>query len=259
MNCIVCMASVPDTASVIKVGGDGKGIDDSGIKWIVSPYDEYALEEALQITEAKGGEVTVVTYGPDHAEAALRDCLVTAPWTVVEGNDKRYARIKVLKTLVEGLSQDLDFDPIDELPSLRALKKDRKKKPSKKSSSEDVKGGDEVALPMIQAFEFEKIVIDGKEFKFDVMIYPNGQIKKWKRKDEHDLRSGDVKKILKQNPKLLIFGLGTVGNLTVSPTVYEELEKAGIDVLAFKTDKAIETYKAQREEEGTAALFHLGD
>jgi len=75
VNCIVCMASVPDTASVIKVGGDGKGIDDSGIKWIVSPYDEYALEEALQLTEAKGGEVTVVTYGPDHAEAALRDCL----------------------------------------------------------------------------------------------------------------------------------------------------------------------------------------
>jgi electron transfer flavoprotein beta subunit len=69
------MASVPDTASVIKIGGDGKGIDESGIKWIVSPYDEYALEEALQITEAKGGEVTVVTYGPDHAEAALRDCL----------------------------------------------------------------------------------------------------------------------------------------------------------------------------------------
>ena len=75
MNCIVCMTSVPDTASVIKVGGDGKGIDESGIKWIVSPYDEYALEEALQITEAKGGEVTVVTYGPDRAEAALRDCL----------------------------------------------------------------------------------------------------------------------------------------------------------------------------------------
>ena len=75
MNCIVCMTSVPDTASVIKVRGDGKGIDGSGIKWIVSPYDEYALEEALQITEAKGGEVTVVTYGPDHAEAALRDCL----------------------------------------------------------------------------------------------------------------------------------------------------------------------------------------
>ena len=192
-------------------------------------------------------------------EMLQKTSTLTAPWTVVEGNDKRYARIKVLKTLVEGLSQELDYDPIAELPSLRALKKDRKKKPSKKSPPEEVKEGDEIALPMIQAFEFEKIVIDGKEFNVDVMIYPNGQIKKWKRKDEHDLRSGDVKKILKQNPKLLIFGLGTVGNLTVSPTVYEELENADIDVLAFKTDKAVETYKAQREEEGTAALFHLGD
>ncbi len=74
MNCIVCVASVPDTASVIKIGGEG-GIDESGIKWIVSPYDEYALEEALQLVEAGEGEVTVVTFGPARAEAALRDCL----------------------------------------------------------------------------------------------------------------------------------------------------------------------------------------
>ncbi len=75
MNCVVCVTSVPDTASVIKIGGDGKGIDETGIKWIVSPYDEYALEEALQLTEAQGGEVTAITFGPARAEAALRDCL----------------------------------------------------------------------------------------------------------------------------------------------------------------------------------------
>jgi electron transfer flavoprotein beta subunit len=69
------VTSVPDTASVIKIGADGKGIDEAGIKWIPSPYDEYALEEGLQLTEDKGGEVTVLTYGPDRAEAALRDCL----------------------------------------------------------------------------------------------------------------------------------------------------------------------------------------
>ena len=57
MNCIVCVTSVPDTASVIKIGDDGKHIDETGIKWIVSPYDEYALEEALKLTEAGGGEV----------------------------------------------------------------------------------------------------------------------------------------------------------------------------------------------------------
>jgi electron transfer flavoprotein beta subunit len=75
VNCIVCVTSVPDTASIIKIGEDGKHIDETGIKWIISPYDEYALEEALQITEATGGEVTALTYGPQRAEAALRDCL----------------------------------------------------------------------------------------------------------------------------------------------------------------------------------------
>jgi electron transfer flavoprotein beta subunit len=69
------VTSVPDTASVIKIGPDGKKIDEGGIKWILSPFDEYALEAALQLTEAKGGEVTAVTYGPARAEAALRDCL----------------------------------------------------------------------------------------------------------------------------------------------------------------------------------------
>ncbi len=74
VKCIVCVTSVPDTASVIKIDSDGK-IAETGIKWIVSPFDEYALEEALKITEAKGGEVVAVTYGPKRAEAALRDCL----------------------------------------------------------------------------------------------------------------------------------------------------------------------------------------
>ena len=112
---------------------------------------------------------------------------------------------------------------------------------------------------MIQAFEFEKIVIDGKEFTTDVMIYPNGEIKKWKRKAEHDLQASDIKRIIKQDPKLVILGLGTVGNLNVRPKVYEELKEAGIEVLAYKTDKAVETYKELREDEGTAALLHLGD
>ncbi len=75
MNCVVCVTSVPDTASIIKLAADGKHIDETGIKWVISPYDEYALEEALKITETKGGEVTVVAFGPPSAEAALRECL----------------------------------------------------------------------------------------------------------------------------------------------------------------------------------------
>lgn len=192
-------------------------------------------------------------------EMLQKTSTLTAPWTIIEGNDKWYARIKTLRTLVEGLSGELDFDPFAEIPSLKSLKKGRKKKRSTKAIEEESKEGEEVALPMIQAFEFEKIIIDGREFGTDVMIYPNGKIKKWKRKDEHDLRASDIKKIVKQHPKRVILGLGTVGNLNVRPKVYEMLKEAGIEILAYKTDKAIEIYKEQREEEGMAALLHIGD
>ncbi len=113
MKCIVCVTSVPDTASVIKIGADGKGIDETGIKWIVSPYDEYALEEALQLTEAKGGEVTVFTYGPDRAEAALRDCLARGANDAVhiKGGEDRlgdsYAIAKVLAAAIGAREFDL--------------------------------------------------------------------------------------------------------------------------------------------------------
>ncbi len=75
MKSCVLMAHVPDTASVIKIAGSGNRIEEADIKWIVSPYDEYALEEAIRLKEAKTGSVTVVTYGPERAQQGLRECL----------------------------------------------------------------------------------------------------------------------------------------------------------------------------------------
>jgi len=75
MNLCVLTAHVPDTASVIKVGAAGNRIDETGLKWVISPYDEYAMEEALKLKEARGGTVTYITYGPARAEAGLRECL----------------------------------------------------------------------------------------------------------------------------------------------------------------------------------------
>ena len=75
MNHVVCIAHVPDTETKIRIGADGKSIDEADVKWIVSPYDEYALEEAIKAKEAKGGTVTVVTYGPARADVGLRDAL----------------------------------------------------------------------------------------------------------------------------------------------------------------------------------------
>jgi electron transfer flavoprotein beta subunit len=76
MNSLVCVAYVPDTESKIKIGADGKSIDEADVKWIVSPYDEFGLEEALRIREKKGGgTVTVLSVGPERAKTGLRECL----------------------------------------------------------------------------------------------------------------------------------------------------------------------------------------
>lgn len=75
MNSVVCIAQVPDTESRIKIGADGKHLDEAGLKFIVSPYDEFALEEAIKLKEKSGGDVTVVTFGPERSAQALRECL----------------------------------------------------------------------------------------------------------------------------------------------------------------------------------------
>lgn len=75
MNHVVCLAYVPDTETKIKIASDGKSIEETDVKWIVSPYDEFALEEAIKTKESKGGTVTALTFGPPRADVGLRECL----------------------------------------------------------------------------------------------------------------------------------------------------------------------------------------
>ncbi len=75
MRSVVCVNYVPDTAIKVKVAADGKAVDLVDVAFVVNPYDEFAVEEALQIREKLGGDVIVVGAGPDKASAGLRTCL----------------------------------------------------------------------------------------------------------------------------------------------------------------------------------------
>ncbi len=75
LRIVVCVKRVPDTETRIRVAADGRSIDPSGVKWIVSPYDEFALEGALRTRDALGGEVVVVTVGEEAAAETLRSAL----------------------------------------------------------------------------------------------------------------------------------------------------------------------------------------
>ncbi len=75
MNIVVLVKQVPDTATRIKIAASGTEIDRQGVNFVVNPYDEFAVEEALRIREKHGGQVTVLTVGEEKAEEALRTAL----------------------------------------------------------------------------------------------------------------------------------------------------------------------------------------
>lgn len=75
MNIAVCIKQVPDTETKAKIAGDGKSIVEEGVKWIINPYDEFAIEEALKLTEKHGGEVTIISLGPAGIDKTIREAL----------------------------------------------------------------------------------------------------------------------------------------------------------------------------------------
>jgi len=75
MNIIVCLKQVPDTASQIHLLNINEGIDESGLEWVINPYDEFALEEALKIRQHMEGEIDVISVGPPRSTSALRRAL----------------------------------------------------------------------------------------------------------------------------------------------------------------------------------------
>jgi electron transfer flavoprotein beta subunit len=75
VNIAVCIKQVPDTETKIKISGDKKWIEEGEINFILNPYDEFAVEESLKLVEANGGEVTIISLGPDRVTSAIRSAL----------------------------------------------------------------------------------------------------------------------------------------------------------------------------------------
>ena len=99
MKILVMVKQVPDTATQVKIGADSRAIDTAGITWIVSPYDEFAVEEGLRIKEKRGqGEVVVVSLGPDRVKEALRSCLAMGADRAIHLNDPAWEQADTLMT-----------------------------------------------------------------------------------------------------------------------------------------------------------------
>jgi electron transfer flavoprotein beta subunit len=113
LNSVVCIAQVPDTEARIKIA-DGRRVDESGLKFIVSPYDEIALEAAIRLKESKGGDVTVLSFGPDRVQQALRECLARGATKALHvkgetGSADSLGIAKVLAAAIKTIPHDIVF------------------------------------------------------------------------------------------------------------------------------------------------------
>ena len=115
MKIVVLLKSVPDTESKIRIAGDGTSIDGQGLKYIMNPYDEFAVEEGLRIKERLKDDTTVVVVamGPDRVVDVLRTALAMGADDAVhvgdpafEGGDAQ-ANARVLAEVVRPLNADL--------------------------------------------------------------------------------------------------------------------------------------------------------
>lgn len=115
MKILVLIKHVPDTESKIKVAADGKSLDEAGLKMVISPFDEYALEEALLLKDASGAEVVLVCAGRDAAQTSLRQGLAMGADRAIlihhDGYDRADAltRAEALAAVAKAESADLIF------------------------------------------------------------------------------------------------------------------------------------------------------
>jgi len=99
MKIAVLMKRVPDTASVFKIGADNKSVETDNLKFVMSPYDEHAMEEAIQTREAgKAEEVIVFTMGPGNTQETIRTALAMGADRAVFVKDEATAGVNCMGT-----------------------------------------------------------------------------------------------------------------------------------------------------------------
>lgn len=110
MKILVLVKHVPDTETKVKLAGGGKSLDDSEFKYMVNPYDEFAIEEAVRTQEKQGGESVVVSLGPTRVQEAMRKAMAMGidrgVWINSEGHTGELDSFSVASALAKVVAEE---------------------------------------------------------------------------------------------------------------------------------------------------------
>lgn len=110
---------------------------------------------------------------------------------------------------------------------------------------------------MIEKYDFGQIVIDGKKYNKDLMVFPDRIKVGWWRREGHRVHIEDIAEILKEKPEVLIIGKGYYGLMEVTLETEKRIRSEGIELIAEKTSKACEIFNAISKSRRVVAALHL--
>ncbi len=117
--------------------------------------------------------------------------------------------------------------------------------------------GNIMAVNIIDSYHFGQIVINGKNYTSDVIIFPDRVGSEWWRQSGHELCLEDIAEVLTDHPEVLIVGTGESGLMRVLPETKQSTEAQGIKLIAETTDKACQTYNQLCHSQRVVAALHL--
>jgi hypothetical protein len=111
---------------------------------------------------------------------------------------------------------------------------------------------------MIDTFSFGSLVIDGKKYTSDLVIFPDGHVvDSWRRKSGHRLSGDDIRALIESKPDVIIAGTGVNGLVIPEKELEKKLSQKGIDFIYAPNQSAIEHYNELMTKKSVGACFHL--
>ena len=109
----------------------------------------------------------------------------------------------------------------------------------------------------IDSYSFGSLVVDGKMYTSDVIIYPSRVDPSWWRKEGHRLQIADLAEVLNAKPQILIVGTGYSGMMVVSKETENCIRSQGIDIHVATTGRAVELFNTMQGKKTVIAALHL--
>ncbi len=110
---------------------------------------------------------------------------------------------------------------------------------------------------MIESYEFGRIVIKGKRYTTDVIVYPDHVDDNWWREEGHSLSPVDLWAVVQAKPEVLVVGTGRSGLMRVLPETEKCLREQGIRLIAERTTEAVRIYNQLCQSTRVVAALHL--